>query len=80
MSDDLATFRNGIQRFRTGGMAIAALPLMLGVALLLAGDRVPALEMLVVSVVLFFLILWATHCLEDAITTLQANNSNQKRE
>jgi hypothetical protein len=80
MSDDLATFRNGIQRFRTGGIAIAALPMVLGVALLLAGDRVPALEMLVVSVVLFFLILWATHCLEDAITTLQANNSNQKRE
>ena len=80
MSDDLTNFRNGIQRFRTGGIAIAALPLVLGVALLLSGDRIPALEMLVVSVVLFFLVLWATHCMEDAITKLQANNSTQKRE
>ena len=80
MSDDLTNFRNGIQRFRTGGIAIAALPLVLGVALLLSGDRIPALEMLVVSVVLFFLVLWATHCMEDAITKLQANHNTQKRE
>lgn len=80
MSDDLTNFRNGIQRFRTGGIAIAALPLVLGVALLLSGNRIPALEMLVVSVVLFFLILWATHCMEDAITKLQASQSGQKRD
>ncbi|GAB2178831.1 hypothetical protein [Dongia sp. agr-C8] len=72
MADDLGTFRSGIQRFRSGGIAIAALPLVLGVALLLAGERVPALEMLAVSVILIFLILWATHCMEDAIGKLQA--------
>jgi|AraplaMF_Col_mMF_1032025.scaffolds.fasta_scaffold00012_256 hypothetical protein len=72
MSDDIGTFRNGIQRFRTGGIAIAALPLVLGVALLLSGDRVSALEMLVVSVVLFFLILWATHCATETVERLEA--------
>jgi hypothetical protein len=77
MSDDFATFRNGIQRFRTGGIAIAALPLVLGVALLLAGDRVSALEMLVVSVVLFFLVLWATHCATEAVGRLEAGRQGQ---
>jgi hypothetical protein len=77
MSDDFTTFRSGIQRFRTGGMAIAALPLVLGVALLLAGDRVPALEMLVVSVVLFFLILWATHCANEAVGRLESDRQGR---
>ena len=77
MSDDLTTFRNGIQRFRTGGLAIGALPLVLGVALLLAGDRVSALEMLVVSVVLFFLILWATHCANEAVARLEAGRQGR---
>jgi hypothetical protein len=72
MSDDLGTFRTGIQRFRSGGIAIAALPLVLGVALLLSGDHIPALEMLVVSVVLFFLIFWATHCADDVVGGLEA--------
>jgi hypothetical protein len=78
MSDDLGAFRKGIQRFRSGGIAIAALPLVLGVALLLSGDHIPALEMLVVSVVLFFLVLWATHCAEDVVTGLEAGHPDRK--
>jgi hypothetical protein len=77
MSDDLTAFRNGIQRFRTGGLAIAALPLVLGVALLLSGSRIPALEMLVVSVVLFFLVLWATHCAVEAVDGLEAGRRDR---
>jgi hypothetical protein len=72
MRDDLGTFRNGIYRFRSGGIAIAALPLVLGIALLLAGERMPALLMIAVSVILMFLILWATHCMEDAVGKLKA--------
>jgi hypothetical protein len=77
MADDFDTFRAGIQRFRTGGIAIAALPLVLGVALLLAGDRVSALEMLVVSVVLFFLIFWATHCATEAVGQLEGRRQGR---
>jgi hypothetical protein len=47
---------------------------------LLAGERVPALEMLVVCVILIFLVLWTTHCMEDAILKLQARKTDQKRE
>ena len=77
MSDDLGNYRNGIQRFRSGGIAIAALPLVLGFALLLAGEHVPALEMLVVSVILIFLILWAGHCAEEAIGKLEAGRQSR---
>jgi hypothetical protein len=80
MSDDFGDLRVGVQRFRTGGIAIAALPLVLSFALLLAGERVPALEMLVVCVILIFLVLWTTHCMEDAILKLQARKTDQKRE
>ena len=72
MADDLGILRKSIQRFRSGGIAIAALPLLLGVALLLGGERVPALEMLVVSVILILLILWVTHCAEETVVELEA--------
>lgn len=73
MSDEVGTFRDGIQRFRSGGIAIAVLPLLLGVALLLAGEHVPALEMLIVSIIVFLLVLWATHCAEEVVAKLQAD-------
>jgi hypothetical protein len=47
------------------------------VALLLAGDKVSALEMLVVSVVLFFLILWATHCANEAVGRLESDRQGR---
>jgi hypothetical protein len=72
MSDNLEILRNGIQRFRSGGIAIAALPLVLGVALLLGGERVSALEMLIVSIILFLLVLWTTHCVEEVVEKLEA--------
>jgi hypothetical protein len=67
MSDDLGAYHSAIQRFRSGGIAIAALPLVLGVALLLAGERVPALVAIMVAVIALFLILWATHCAEEVL-------------
>jgi hypothetical protein len=77
MSDDLVTARSGIHRFRTGGIAIAALPLLLGVALLLAGERIPAAEMIVLSVIVLFLVLWATHCTEEVVARLQAGRQSR---
>jgi len=72
MSDDLGALRNGIHRFRSGAIAIAALPLVLGVALLLSGDRMQAAQMIILSLIVLFLVLWATHCAEDTIGKLQA--------
>ncbi|WP_395022591.1 hypothetical protein [Dongia sp.] len=74
MSDDLGILRGAISRFRTGGIAIAALPLVLGFALLLAGERVPALVAIMVAVILLFLILWATHCVEEAIGKMRKSD------
>lgn len=69
MSDDLDIFRHGIRRFRTGGIAVAALPLVLGFALLLSGSR-QTWEMMIVSLVLLFLVFWATHCAEEVVGKL----------
>lgn len=78
MPDDLDILRQGIQRFRTGGIAVAALPMVLGVALLLAGERVPALEMIIVSLILLFLVFWATHCGEEVVTKMLATRQARK--
>ncbi len=78
MSDDRGAFGKGIQRFRTGGLAIGVLPLVLGFALLLAGERVPALEMLVVTVILIFLVLWAARCAEEVVENLLAGRQDRK--
>ena len=77
MSDDLDIFRNGIRRFRTGGIAVAALPLVLGLALAMAGSRESALMMIIVSLILLFLVFWATHCAEDVVIKLQAGRPPQ---
>jgi hypothetical protein len=77
MSDDLGTFRNGLQRFRSGAIAIAALPLVLGVALLLSDERMQAAQMIILSLIILFLVLWATHCAEDTIEKLQAGRQNR---
>jgi hypothetical protein len=76
MSDDLDIFRNGIRRFRTGGIAVAALPLVLGLALTLAG-RETALMMIIISLILLFLVFWATHCAEDVVNRLQAGRQGR---
>jgi hypothetical protein len=78
MSDDLDIFRNGIGRFRTGGVAVAVLPLVLGITLLLIGDREIAVQMIILSVVLLFLILWAIHCAEDVVGKLQAGRRDRR--
>ena len=75
MSDDIGILRSGIERFRSGGIAIAVLPLLLGVALLIGGEHVSALEMLIVSIILFLLVLWATHCAEEVVAKLEAGRS-----
>ena len=72
MSDDLDICRNGIRRFRTGGIAVATLPLVLGVALMLGGGEERAWVMIVVSLILLFLVFWATHCAEDVVNKMQA--------
>jgi nitrate/nitrite transporter NarK len=77
MSDDISVIRGGIKRFRTGGIVITVLPLVLGVALLLAKERVPALVMLMVAVILLFLILWATHCAEEIVGKLEAERQGR---
>ena len=71
MADELDIFRNGIRRFRIGGIAVAALPLVLGLALALA-ERESALMMIIISLILLFLVFWATHCAEDVVIRLQA--------
>ena len=75
-SNDLDIFRSGIRRFRIGGIAVAALPLVLGFALLLAGDQDHALPLVFVSLILLFLIFWATHCAEEVITHLKVGRQN----
>jgi hypothetical protein len=76
MSDDLDIFRHGIRRFRIGGIAVAALPLVLGLALTLAG-RETALMMIIISLILLFLVFWATHCAEDVVNRLQAGGQGR---
>jgi nitrate/nitrite transporter NarK len=78
MSDDLDIFRNGIRRFRTGGIAVATLPLVLGLALALAGSRESALMMIIVSLILLFLVFWSTHCAEDVVNKLQAERPDRR--
>lgn len=78
MSEEIGIFRSGIQRFRTGGIAIAALPLLLGVVLLLSGDQDPALEMILFSIILFFLVLWATHCANEVVEKLKAGREGRR--
>jgi hypothetical protein len=77
MSDDLDIFRHGIRHFRTGGIAVAVLPLILGVALLLAGDRDTALQLIILSLIVFFLIFWTTHCAEDVVARLKASRQDR---
>ena len=77
MSDDLEIFRHGIRRFRTGGIAVAVLPLVLGVALMLAGVREDAWQMIIISLILLFLVFWATHCAEDVVANLQAGRQDR---
>jgi type IV secretory pathway VirB2 component (pilin) len=72
MSDDLDIFRFGIRRFRYGGIAVAALPLVLGVALMLGDRPYGAWQMILISLILLFLVFWATHCAEDVVSKLQA--------
>ena len=78
MSDDLEIFRNGIRRFRTGGIAVGALPLVLGLALLLGGGGERAMVMIVVSLILLFLVFWATHCAEEVVSKLQAERQDPR--
>ncbi len=78
MPDDRDIFHNGLGRFRTGGIAIAVLPLLLGVGLLIAGSTIPAVMMIIVSVLLLFLVLWATYCAEDVFTKLQAARHDRR--
>jgi hypothetical protein len=76
MSDDLDIFRNGIRRFRIGGIAVAALPMVLGAGLTLAEGQDGAWQMIVISLILLFLVFWATHCAEDVVSRLQAGRSD----
>lgn len=78
MSDDLDIFRNGIRRFRSGGIAVAILPLILGLALMLGGGEERAWVMIIVSLILLFLIFWATHCAEDVVSKLQAERPDRR--
>jgi hypothetical protein len=78
MSDNLDIFRNGIRRFRSGGVAVAILPLVLGITLLLTGSHEIAVQMIILSVVLLFLILWAIHCAEDVVSNLQAGRTDRQ--
>ena len=78
MSDDLEIFRTGIRRFRTGGIAVAALPLVLGLAITLTGARESAWQMIIVSLILFFLVFWATHCAEEVVSNLQAGRQDPR--
>jgi hypothetical protein len=78
MTDDLEIFRNGIRRFRSGGIAVAALPLVLGLALLLGESRDRAMVMIIVSLILLFLVFWATHCAEDVVNKLQADRPDRR--
>lgn len=78
MSDELDIFRNGIRRFRSGGIAVGALPLVLGLALLLEGGGERALVMIIVSLILLFLVFWATHCAEEVVSKLQAARQNPR--
>ena len=73
MSDDIEIVREGIRRFRTGGIAIGCLPLVLGLALLLSDHLDTALSMIAVSIFVLFLILWTTHCAEDIVAKLQSS-------
>jgi len=50
----------------------ATLPLVLGVALMLGGGEERAWVMIVVSLILLFLVFWATHCAEDVVNKMQA--------
>ncbi|MDQ7247892.1 hypothetical protein [Dongia sedimenti] len=77
MPDEVEIFRNGIRRFRTGGLAVAVLPLVLGITLLLIGDRAIAVQMIILSVILLFLVLWAINCAEDVVSKLQARRSGR---
>jgi len=78
MTDDRDIFQKGLGRFRTGGIAIAVLPLLLGVGLLLAGNAIPAVMMIILSVLLLFLVLWATYCAEDLFAKLQAARQDRR--
>ena len=72
MSDDIEIIRAGIRRFRTGGIAVAALPLVLGFALILGSSRERGLEMIVSALILLFLVFWLINCAEDVVNKLQA--------
>ena len=78
MSDDLDIFRNGIRRFRTGGIAVAALPLILGLAITLTGARESAWQMIIISLILLFLVFWATLCAEEVVSKLQSGRSGSQ--
>ena len=77
MPDDIDILRSGVQRFRSGGIAIGALPLVLGVVLLLTGQQDPGVEMIIISVLVFFLVFWAAHCAEEAVNKLQAGRGDR---
>jgi hypothetical protein len=77
MSDDLDIFRHGIRRFRYGGVAVAVLPLVLGISLMLSGGRDVAMQLIIVSVIVLFLVLWATLCAEEVVAKLQAARQGQ---
>ena len=78
MSDDLDIFRNGIRRFRIGGIAVAFLPLVIGFALLLADDLDHALPLIFISLILLFLIFWATHCAEEVVANLKTGRQDPR--
>ncbi len=64
MADDLDIYRDGIRRFRSGGIAVARTatgPRLGACTLRQPGDR---LMMIIISLILLFLVFWATHCAE----------------
>jgi hypothetical protein len=78
MSDDLDIFRNGIRRFRIGGIAVAVLPLILGVGLMVAEGQGGAWQMIIISLILLFLVFWATLCAEEVVAKLQSGRSDRR--